>query len=160
MIRLGLLHFMYRIYVLIDPRTNEVKYVGITKRTLEARLTGHLVEFSSCSEAKRDWVMGLLAVGLRPIIKEIEKTHKEIATARESYWIHYYIKQGASILNLVAIDKKMTPIMRYRLIGEDISSLINHYSKKVKSAPADSDKKVCFDEFIKQLTKIKKKMPK
>lgn len=32
----------YKIYILIDPRTNKVKHVGLTKRPIEVRLNEHI----------------------------------------------------------------------------------------------------------------------
>ncbi len=49
------------IYTLTDPRTSEVRYVGVTAGSLEVRLKGHL-------RYKGKDHRSLLAVGVTPVI--------------------------------------------------------------------------------------------
>ena len=78
-----------KIYVLIDPRDKGVRYVGKTKRSLEARLGAH------CSEAriktgthKIHWIRELLGLKLKPLIEQIKEVEgdwslEEIEVIRE-----------------------------------------------------------------------------
>ncbi len=54
------------IYTLTDPRTSEVRYVGVTAGSLEVRLKGHLRYKGK--DHRTAWVRSLLAVGVTPVI--------------------------------------------------------------------------------------------
>jgi hypothetical protein len=82
----------YLIYMLLDPRTNRIRYVGKTTYTLNHRLHCHL------SEARRDptknyrtkWINSLLKLNIKPLIELIEETNQEEWEMKERYWIKYY----------------------------------------------------------------------
>lgn len=79
---------MYKIYKLIDPITNEILYIGITKTSLNKRLVGHLHEAfhrTRLFPEKQEWIQNLLDRGLIPKIILIEET-KDVL--RESYWVN------------------------------------------------------------------------
>lgn len=57
------------IYVLIDPTTSCIRYVGRTSRTLTQRLNGHLSKARRGKTHKDCWIRSLLNIGLRPHIK-------------------------------------------------------------------------------------------
>lgn len=85
------------IYILIDPRTNIVKYIGQTT-SLVKRYTSHLVEISIPNQRKwnkkrSEWYQNLLENDCIPIIKIIETINKKQATEREIYWINYYMNE-------------------------------------------------------------------
>lgn len=62
-----------RIYGLHDPATGELRYIGQTITSLSRRLTFHIapsiLKSSRCHRA--NWILTLVNVGLRPVIKEI-----------------------------------------------------------------------------------------
>jgi hypothetical protein len=88
------------IYGLVDPFDGRVRYVGKTESRLHRRLQGHLQHARkrariSCSE----WVLNLLAQGLRPEITLIETVEIETWVEREQYWIAEYRRRYPDLLN-------------------------------------------------------------
>lgn len=61
------------IYVLIDPRDNEVRYVGKTSNP-KSRLSGHITECKkeSTKHYRARWIRSLLKDNIKPIIKFIK----------------------------------------------------------------------------------------
>lgn len=77
------------IYALIDPRNDEIRYVGQTYQTPQARLRNHL------SASKRGvrthvacWLRGLILNGFKPIMVELEIIQGNGNDA-EKQWIAY-----------------------------------------------------------------------
>lgn len=98
---------IYKIYVLRNPITEEIFYVGQTKMPLEVRLNGHIAQTGSNRE-KINYIKAILDAGEKPIIEAIET----IATTcyidtmavneREIYWIRYHKSVGCNLLNIAA----------------------------------------------------------
>lgn len=88
----------YFIYALVDPRTNEVTYVGLTNNP-NSRFQDHMSNFGT-NIKKSNWIRQLRDehLGPRMSILEIVDT-KEAATEREKYWINHYLSSGASLVN-------------------------------------------------------------
>lgn len=110
----------YRIYALIDPDTQLVRYIGVTTRYLSSRLAGHI--FDSKTESgthKRYWIKKLLSEDKKPIIKLIEETTKESWEEREKYWISQYD-------NLTNTQEGGRGIVLNRNISSVQSSAIGH----------------------------------
>ena len=61
----------YILYVLIDPSTNEIRYVGQTSMKLHRRLACHISKREKTY--KKDWINSLLIKNLEPIIQEMSK---------------------------------------------------------------------------------------
>jgi len=88
------------IYLLIDPRTSEPRYVGKTIDP-EQRLKDHCKEKGT--NHKNHWIASLLRNGLRPILEIVETIRNSDDTdwqAREVYWMEYFFKVGAPLTNL------------------------------------------------------------
>lgn len=82
---------LVKIYVLIDPRYNAVRYVGWTSKSLKIRLRSHLDEINSKKKThKINWLRELHKNNLTPAIEEIESVTYSIKDEREKYWISYY----------------------------------------------------------------------
>lgn len=63
-----------KVYVLIDPRNNKIRYVGITTKSLKKRLEGHLKDIKNRPDLnyhKINWLKNLQKDKLIPIIEEI-----------------------------------------------------------------------------------------
>lgn len=73
----------YKIYKLINLDTNEIIYVGITKKSLGSRRSKHINYMKSYDIENFG-------------IKLIEETDDN---SRESYWIKYYKDNGYKLLN-------------------------------------------------------------
>lgn len=89
-----------KIYVLRDPITNEIRYIGRTKNFLNRRLNGHLskAKTNKFKTHKDNWLLSLLS---RPIIEElitiIGWTESHIY---EQNLIKEYLKNGYNLVNL------------------------------------------------------------
>lgn len=90
---------MSTIYLLLDPRTGEVRYVGQTQQSLRKRLTGHVTGARWQPSCYRDrWIGKLLADGRRPVIVAVEETTD--ADSRECFWITHYRAAGCRLVNM------------------------------------------------------------
>ena len=85
------------IYTLIDPITNEIRYVGKSVRPKE-RLQNQCNEKSNTYRCH--WVQSLLKLGLRPIQIIIEKLPLDQDwQSRERYWIKKFREDGFNLTN-------------------------------------------------------------
>ncbi len=78
------------IYVLIDPRTSEIKYVG-KANNLKKRYIAHFVDCTMYNTKRTCWIKSLISKGLVPIVKVIEQCPLTIWKEREIYWIANFI---------------------------------------------------------------------
>jgi hypothetical protein len=85
------------IYVLKDPRTNEIRYVGKTKRSLKIRLSEHLQQKAKDHHSR--WINSLLKQNLQPLIEEVEKCSNSNWEEREKFWIQYYKNLNFNLTN-------------------------------------------------------------
>lgn len=90
----------HTIYALIDPRKENVRYIGMTQERLQTRLYQHLNHLDGNLE-KRAWIRELQSIGMTPSIKALEDnlTRTE-AQVRETYWIKHYLSTNTSLLNI------------------------------------------------------------
>jgi hypothetical protein len=85
---------MIYIYALIDPRDNEVRYVGRTEDP-ENRLEEHI---SQHRDGMREWVEELADIDLAPRLRILE-IQPCYGWRAERYWIQFYLSNGAALLN-------------------------------------------------------------
>ena len=89
------------IYGLVDPRTNELRYVGKTVLTPKRRLESHIRFASNGKSYSSKWINSLSKDGLLPecfVIEEIEPLGDW--TEAEQFWIAYYRFIGCRLCNL------------------------------------------------------------
>ena len=79
-----------KIYGLVDPRDNTVRYVGKTKRDLNIRLSRHINDKPIHNNYKYNWICNLKKNGLKPIIIELEICDETNWVDREQYWIQQF----------------------------------------------------------------------
>lgn len=79
------------IYSLIDPFTNEIRYVGKTKN-LEKRFRHHINNSKKRNYHSANWIKSLLIKNRKPKIEILEECTKDNWEEREKYWISYYRK--------------------------------------------------------------------
>lgn len=77
------------IYKLIDPITNEIRYVGKTINLLK-RLQTHIARSKTNTYHSARWIKSLLDKGVKPVIEIIEECNENNWSEREIYWIKYY----------------------------------------------------------------------
>ncbi|SRR6266704_2014854 len=93
---------IYTIYALIDPRDQEIRYIGITY-DVYARMRQH----SRCEGTntnKNAWIKELQKEQVMFVMHSLEKV-KTIGKAleREQYWIKYHLQQGANLTNIAGM---------------------------------------------------------
>jgi hypothetical protein len=87
-----------KIYALIDPRTDDIRYVGKTNQPLPRRLSAHLIEKSKCHRC--NWISELKRFGLVPLIEIIEEVKEGINwQEREIFWIKHLRIVGFNLTN-------------------------------------------------------------
>jgi hypothetical protein len=80
----------FYIYVLKDPNTLEIRYVGVTCTSLSSRLAQHIYDSKKSGTYKRNWIGQLLKNNTKPIIEIIEECTYLDYQEREIYWISFY----------------------------------------------------------------------
>lgn len=134
------------IYGLFDPRTNKIKYIGYTSKTLKDRLSMHMNYSTKKHTNKRAlWLKELKGLGLKPTIKVIERhsCSLEEIELKEMYWIKYFKKRfdlvnttnggkGASGLKWTKelYVKRSKKVSQYSLDG----TLIHTYNSIIEAA--------------------------
>lgn len=86
------------IYILKDPRSEDVRYVGWSYDVAQ-RLSAHISSAPKIKSHKAHWIKQLLNLGLRPIIEVIEFGNGDWREA-EQRWISHYKKAGANLTNM------------------------------------------------------------
>jgi len=85
------------IYVLKDPRTDEVRYVGWTINP-KRRFQNHVHE--KAPDHKARWVQSLLRAGLQPSGEIVETGLGPGWADRERWWIKYHREHGSRLTNI------------------------------------------------------------
>ena len=89
---------VYKIYKLIDPVDESVRYVGLTINSLNQRLKSHRNEKSKSH--KSAWIKSLKSKGNTPKIELIEEVDSyEQACDREIFWIDKLRQDGHKLTN-------------------------------------------------------------
>jgi hypothetical protein len=85
---------VYKIYALIDPRNEMIKYIGLTSKTLDKRLHWHL-KSAHKKNKKLNWIRFLINNNLNIKIILIEDNlSKNEASEKEQYYIKLYSKNN------------------------------------------------------------------
>jgi hypothetical protein len=87
---------MTRIYALIDPRDEKIRYVGKTRKTLDERLLGHQRVTRTHRGA---WIAQLQYCGFLPRIELICEVPDPLGSAAEVFWIAYLRALGCDLVN-------------------------------------------------------------
>lgn len=85
------------IYALVDPRTDQIRYVGKTVN-LAVRLSQHLAN-SSGTNRKYEWLQELKALSLLPEIRVLAEVDSENCFVEEKLWIRRMIDDGYDLVN-------------------------------------------------------------
>jgi len=101
---------VYKVYVLKNPFTNEVFYVGQTLQDNQTRLAGHIAQTES-NKPKNEYIQDIISKGGKPIIETVEAIQgtcyidKMLLNEREKYWIRFYKESGCKLLNIAAMGR-------------------------------------------------------
>lgn len=91
---------MVSIYALLDPRSQEVRYVGKATHP-RRRLSHHLSPRAlNLRTLRSSWLKQLLALGLRPELEILEVVPAGEWVAAERRWIAHYRGLGARLTNM------------------------------------------------------------
>ena len=90
-----------KIYVLIDPRNQEIRYVGKTESSLDDRLYHHIWDAASGKSTahKARWLQKLHRLGYEPMIVLVQEVPTINWPDAERYWINYYRSVGCPLTN-------------------------------------------------------------
>lgn len=81
----------YKVYQLTDPNTLEVRYVGVTQRTLKERLSQHLWEATKSGKTpKHLWIKNLLEQQAKPQISLLEECDEHDWREKECKWLSHF----------------------------------------------------------------------
>jgi len=86
-----------RIYVLRDPETREIRYVGKTVGSLEKRLSEHL-KYNG-ADHRSFWIQSLLKQGLEPLIEQVDVCYDCEWQEKEAMWIRQCKAYGYDLTN-------------------------------------------------------------
>lgn len=101
---------IYKIYVLKNPLTDEIFYVGQTSQELNTRLSGHINETGGSNRAKKEYIKAIVEKGAKPIIEAIETIKgtcyidKLFVNEREIFWVKYHKSKGTNLLNAALMN--------------------------------------------------------
>lgn len=152
----------YTIYKLIDPNTNQIRYIGLTFNDLKLRLKSHLSEPGKSH--KIYWINKLKKQGLRPIIESIEEeiSTYEIACEREIYYIDYFKSIGCDLTNMASggnKNKKMSDETREKMSkSAKERKFKNKLSDEVKAILSNKQKERFQNESEREKVRISNKL--
>lgn len=93
----------YKIYLLSDPITNEIRYVGQTCNSLKNRLAQHVSSIKNQNDTcyRTNWIKSLNKQKLIPnIILIKENLNKTECNELEKYYIKFYKDQNIKLTNM------------------------------------------------------------
>lgn len=110
-----------KIYTLSNPITNEIKYIGQTRKSLEERLRNHLK--SKEKVYRVHWINSLKKDGIVPKIDLLEEVDEKDASMTEIFWISMFKTWGFNLCNLTEGGETSTTkhIIRSKEWCENIS---------------------------------------
>ena len=127
-----------KIYTLTDPITNQIRYVGITKNSLNKRLQGHIHDCKSKKPThKINWIKSLLSKKLLPIIELLEEVETSIIFEMEMYWIAQFKAWGFNLTN--STEGGETPITKFGKENPNYGNKYNLNHKTIRGAVLQLD---------------------
>ena len=104
------------IYILKDPITNEVRYVGKTQNAL-IRLKEHIRKSHLTKTHKNNWVQKLIKNNLTPIMEIIALVPEDTQGIHEQNWIDKYKNEGVRLTNIAdgGVGGNLGPIVNQKI---------------------------------------------
>lgn len=87
------------IYVLRDPDTNAVRYVGKSVWP-ESRLYSHKFSIGLDKNPRLLWFKAMAEQGKSPAMEIVETTTRRESKAAEIRWIKHYLDEGCDLVNI------------------------------------------------------------
>jgi group I intron endonuclease len=87
------------IYTLANPETNEVRYIGKTKKKLYRRLSEHIATSKNLKDHRAKWIQSLLRQNLSPKIELLEMCFEKNWQETEKFWIRTLKFLGVNLVN-------------------------------------------------------------
>lgn len=99
------------IYVLIDPRHGDIRYVGQTTQHPVVRMCQHIADSRiDKNDKKTKWLMDLVENNLLPEVKVVDTVLLKDSYSKELEWINKYRADGVEIFNsYIAVDFRKSP---------------------------------------------------
>lgn len=120
------------VYVLLDPDTKEVHYVGQTSRP-KRRFIEHTTECWTKTAPSCLWIRSLLEKGKQPIQQIIQVVPYRFAYKYEEYWIQYYKEQATQLKNVLAAPGFAYPTTHRKYSTDELNEarrrMFERYSK-------------------------------
>lgn len=135
-----------KIYTLSHPITNEVRYVGQTKKTLEERLKGHLKSKEKVHRVY--WINSLKKEGLIPKIEILDEVLTKDGSNCEIFWISMFKTWGFKLCNLT--DGGETSTLKNYVRSKEWGDNISKGKIKAKFKCSDETKKLMSESAIKR----------
>lgn len=106
---------MPHVYALIDPQTDETRYIGVTVN-FKDRLRSH--RYGQNGKRVSDWIERLRQDQQQPRINILEEVSCEDMFSRERWWITSYLARGTPLLNYAGNPNRhrLEPTAKLRLI--------------------------------------------
>jgi len=131
------------IYALVDPRTEEVRYVGKTYKGIENRKNQHVSHaIHGRVGHKYAWIRILIGLELEPLVVALEeKVSIKDTKNREKYWVSYGRKNGWPLTNMTAGGEGVAVVSNDT--GKNISNALKgrSFSESHKAALREARKK-------------------
>lgn len=94
----------HTVYGLVDPRTQEVRWVGCTSN-VDRRYRKHICDNDKSNPTKQAWIDGLKANGLLPLLVIFaDNLVKKDALIRETYLLQWHVRHGSPLTNIRDVD--------------------------------------------------------
>jgi predicted GIY-YIG superfamily endonuclease len=141
------------VYALGDPRTSQMRYIGIAKNVYR-RYAQHLVE-PHHNKNKNEWIEEMKKAGHIPTLTILESgLTNAMARKQEQYWIQHYIGLGAPLTN---IHHGKNAVADKEVSKETSSDVYNYISASVAAQILSEKCGFPVDpEYISRLAKSKK----
>lgn len=119
---------MIKIYILKDPITGDIKYVGKTYRDENIRLSEHIHDSKRKKGYKENWIRKLTKKGYKPIIEIIDLVKED----EWQYWEKFYINKFKNEKNIKLVNIELGGNGSDR-ISEELRKKLQKKSKTKKS---------------------------
>jgi hypothetical protein len=130
------------IYVLIDPITDQVRYVGKANNVLD-RFSNHMNRAKRHTPHKLAWINSLKQKGLKPIVEVVDVVPIDDWQFWEVYWISQFKTWGFDLLNYTwggdgATFANQTSFKKGRKVPQDTNTFIDcqQCGKNFKISPS------------------------